>query len=335
MKLTLQHSPQGTSFEPSHASAYRLRCPRCGTALGDLPEIGPNVDAVLTCTKCLFRMRSDHGIWNALPLDRQNRFERFVAEYQIVRQKEGRGSNADEYYTTLPFDDISGKNQSQWKIRARTFRHLERHILSRLESSRPDGLDVLDIGAGNGWLSCRLALRGNYPVAVDLLINDMDGLGAATHYESVLPHLFPRFQAEFDHLPFDDDQFDCAIFNASFHYSEDYERTLNEAIRCVRDGGVVIICDSPWYNDAHSGQRMVEERKSAFAAKFGFPSDSLASLEYLTDPILMALERRCGVRWNIEAPYYGIAWSLRPVLARLRRRREPSRFRIYLAEVRK
>jgi SAM-dependent methyltransferase len=163
----------------------------------------------------------------------------------------------------------------------------------------------------------------------------MDGLGAAMHYESVLPHLFLRFQAEFDHLPFADDQFDCAIFNASFHYSEDYERTLKEAIRCVRNGGLVIICDSPWYNDAHSGQLMVEERKSAFTAKFGFPSDNLASLEYLTDPILMSLERRCGIRWEIEEPYYGIAWSLRPIRARLSRRREPSHFRVYVGEVRK
>jgi SAM-dependent methyltransferase len=335
VKSVLQHPVQVFTSESEEARSYSARCPRCGNALGNFPEIGPRVDAVLTCTKCSFRLRSDHGIWSALPLDRQTRFGRFIAEYQIVRQKEGRGSKATEYYTALPYRDLSGNNQSQWKIRARTYRHLEKHILPHLDRLHPKGAEVLDLGAGNGWLSYRLALRGHHPAAVDLLVNDMDGLGAAVHYESVLPRLFPRFQAEFDHLPFADNQFDCAVFNASFHYSEDYECTLKEAIRCVRNGGFVIVCDSPWYSDERSGRQMVEERKNTFTAKFGFPSDSLSSKEYLTDSILISLERRCGIQWGVEVPYYGIAWSLRPLLARVRRRREPSRFRIYIAEVRK
>ena len=40
-------------------------------------------------------------------------------------------------------------------------------------------LRILDLGAGNGWMSYRLALQGHLPIAVDLLTNDRDGLGAA------------------------------------------------------------------------------------------------------------------------------------------------------------
>jgi SAM-dependent methyltransferase len=190
---------------------------------------------------------------------------------------------------------------------------------------------ILDIGAGNGWMSFRLALRGYAPVAVDLLTNHDDGLGAAEHYRACLPNLFPRFQAESAHLPFGDDQFDVVIFNASFHYSEDYSASLREALRCVRAGGSVIISDTPWYLHDESGQQMVAARKAYYRQKYGTASDSLHSLEYLTDDRLNLLERECSIRWNIFEPWYGVKWAMRPLVAMLRGRRTPSTFRIYVA----
>jgi SAM-dependent methyltransferase len=196
-------------------------------------------------------------------------------------------------------------------------------------------MNVLDLGSGNGWLSYRLALRGHQPVAVDLLTNDQDGLGAAKHYREHLPELFPRFQAELDHLPFVARQFDLAIFNASLHYSEDYEQTLREAIRCLRPRGTVIIADSAWYRREESGRQMLAERRQAFVSQYGFASDGMRSLEYFTDERLLTLEKRLGLRWQIHSPFYGLRWAMRPLIARLRGRREPSRFRIYVAEITK
>ena len=111
-------------------------------------------------------------------------------------------------------------------------------------------------------MSYRLAKQGHAPVAVDLMTNDQDGLAAAEHYKQSLPSLFPRFQAELDNLPFADGQFDLVIFNASFHYSENYEKTMAEALRCTRRNGTVIIADTPWYRDEKSGRRMLEERRA-------------------------------------------------------------------------
>ena len=99
------------------------------------------------------------------------------SEYQTVRAAEGRGSEDPEYYLALPYRDLSGRNVSQWAIRARTFRYIERKILPPLEAVHPAAMKVLDLGAGNGWMSYRLALRGHRPAAVDLLTNDQDGLG--------------------------------------------------------------------------------------------------------------------------------------------------------------
>ncbi|MGC2111296.1 MAG: class I SAM-dependent methyltransferase [Candidatus Korobacteraceae bacterium] len=253
----------------------------------------------------------------------------------MVRTAEGRGSDSDDYYLALPYRDLSGHNQSQWTIRARTFEYFERRILPPLEASQACPLTILDLGAGNGWMSYRLALRGHRPCAVDLLTNDSDGLAAADHYREQLPDLFPRFQAELDCLPFEDSRFDLAVFNASFHYSEDYVQTLGEAIRCVRPGGSIVIADTAWYRREESGQQMIAERQNAFTHRHGLPSNAIKSQEYLTDQRLASLASACGIRWDVYSPSYGLRWAMRPWIAKLKGKREPSRFRIHVAEVAK
>lgn len=318
----------------SAAAVLQLACPACRASLGGLVELELGEEHCLSCLLCKYQLRAVDGVWKAVLPHRQAYFQGFMANYQSIRAAEGRGSAASDFYLALPYQDLTRLNQSQWSIRARTFRYLENKVLPAIEH-RKYPLDVLDLGAGNGWLSYRLALREHHPVAVDLLTDSRDGLGAVQHFTTVLPKLFPRFQAELDNLPFVDAQFDAAIFNASFHYSEDYERTLGEALRCLRPGGTVILADSPWYSSEASGARMIAERKSTFLARFGTASDAIRSLEFVTDTKLRALEERFGLKWQVHTPYYGACWAARPLIARLRGKREPSKFRIYVAEVRK
>ena len=49
------------------------------------------------------------------------------------------------------------------------------------------------------------------------------------------------------------------------------------------EDGTVLIADTPWYSDERSGARMLEERRALFIKRYGFPSDELNSLEFLTD----------------------------------------------------
>lgn len=308
-------------------SQIQLRCPACGDG-PCMPSslIGPS------CLACGYVFSEVDGICNGLPLGREAIFQQFVQDYESVRAKEGRGSNSADYYLGLPFEDLTGRNVWQWRIRARTFRFMEKHLLAKIESFYPRGFDVLDVGAGNGWLSYRLARRGHRPVAVDLLVNDTDGLGAARHYFQVAPR-FLRFKAEMDCLPFMPAQFDVVIFNASLHYSVDYERTLREAQRCLRPGGHLIVADSPVYGNEESGQNMLREKRAAFNRQFGFRSDSIPSLEYLTRDALHYLGVHLELDWHVYKPWYGLSWALRPIKARLTKRREPSMFYVLHARM--
>ena len=296
----------------------RLRCPRCSAHL-----------ALLRCTKCSFQLRDDDGILQALPPERVEYYARFIADYERIRAAEGRGSVSDDFYVGLPYHDFSGKNSKQWRIRARTYHYL---IARLLKPHLPFSARILDLGAGNCWLSYRLALAGYKPIAVDLLANGQDGLGAADHYRKYLPDLFPRFQAELAHLPLQDEQFHAVVFNAAFHYAEDAEAALREALRCVSIGGMVIICDTPWYSCEENGRKMVSERRTKFLQHYGTTSASIESVEFLTDERLQFLEERLSIRWNVHYLSYGFCWALRPVVAALRNRREPAQFRIYVAQ---
>lgn len=312
-----------------------LLCWQCGKSLGPITALPVDGYGIWSCKSCSAETLYDNSIWISIAPQRVEYYKRFIADYEFIRSAEGRGSVDADYYLALPYKDLSGNNTDQWKIRACTFRYMERHIIRPLAVFRNQALRILDLGAGNGWMSYRLALMGYFPVAVDLLVNHYDGLGAATHFDRQLRPLFPRVQAELDHLPFPSSTFDLVIFNASFHYSEDYDQTLAEALRCIHSEGVVVIADTPWYADDKSGKKMVEEKHRHFAVKYGFASNSIASCEYLTPHRLSQLHRNLSVRWKTYKPFYGLQWALRPLRAELRNRRPPARFYIYTAQVAK
>lgn len=298
----------------------QLLCPGCreeSFALADLER---------TCPGCGFHLTAKDGVIAALGPGGEEYFHSFFREYLTVRRAEGRGSDGSEYYLALPYEDTTGKLSWQWKMRGRTYRYLERRVLPQVEQQKDGPLDVLDLGAGVGWLSYRLALRGHRPVAVDLLTDPQDGLGAARHYRDVIPTPFPTFQAEFDRLPFADEQFDLAIFNSSFHYATDFWATLQEARRCLRWGGQVVIMDTPVYRRYEDGEQMREERHQQFEEQYGFRSDSVPSMEYVDEAMLKRLTKELNIHWSIHRPWYGLPWHMRPLKAWWRRGRAPSRF---------
>jgi SAM-dependent methyltransferase len=241
----------------------------------------------------------------------------FLEDYAKIRAAEGRGSEDSAYYRALPFSD-----SAQWHIRARTFKYFKGKILPR------STCDILDLGAGNCWLSYRLAEMHHRPVAVDIFSDPRDGLGAARHY----PVSFPVIECGFDDLPFPAAQFDLAVFNSSIHYSPDYVRTLSEARRCLRADGRVVILDSPMYKRREHGQAMRIERQISFELQHGFRSEALGSIEFFDLEMLKDLEHKLSLTWEIHRPWYGWRWHLRPLRALLKGQRPPSRFWILVGK---
>jgi len=297
-------------------TTFRFACPTCRTPLvqvGPAEQRCPSDGTVYGC---------HDGIWRFLTPEAQAYYCQFIREYQIVRQAEGRGSPEPAYYRALPFQDLSGRFGDDWMIRARSFEAFSRQVCAPMERRLDRPLKVLDLGAGNGWLSHRLAQRGHHVAALDLLTNPTDGLGAHIHYEVA----FTPIQADFNHLPFTAAQVDMVIYNASLHYATSYESTLSEALRVLEPLGHIVVLDSPVYRAAGSGAQMVREREGKFQHDFGFASNSVPSQNYLTCQMLEGLGKALKIEWKLIPVHYGWRWALRPWKARLLRRREPAQF---------
>ena len=309
-----------TKTDEYAALPWTFHCPFCHAPLGSRGQIE---DGELSC-ECGRRYPVQGGIPDFLTADQRAQYAPFLESYTRIRLAEGRGSPDAEFYCRLPDCPATHPLAWQWRIRACSFALLRKRIIFRL----PPRATILDLGAGNGWLSNRLAGQRHRPCAVDINIDKQDGLGAVRHY----PIDFAVARASFDCLPMKNGQVDAVVFNSSFHYSADAERTLREALRVLRSGGFLVIMDSPIYRHESSGRKMLAEQHDQFEESFGDRSDSLDRIGFLTWDVLEALGRSFDLDWHTTRPWYGLRWMLRPILARLRGRRAPAIFALVWAK---
>ena len=256
-----------------------------------------------------------------MPLARELQFRKFMNEYRTVRRAEGWSGSTREYYRALPRVRKDDPQRKIWRVRERNFRQLLSWI------GEPTGLKILDCGAGNGWLSNRLAQRSHKVAAVDLSDDPQDGLGARINYDST----FECFQAEFDRLPFCPAEFDLVVFNAALHYSAGFESTLCEAKRVLRVGGKIVVLDSPLYADEADGAAMIEAREADFGLQFGFKR-VVVNTGFLTPERLKRAAADGGLALEIWQTDDGWDKRLRRIWNRRRTGREPARFPLIIFE---
>ncbi len=215
-----------------------LACPRCRERL----------PGELNCT-CGFTARRRDGIVDLMTPEQEDEHSDFSRAYERIRAAQGWGGD------DLDLPGRARKNKHIWAIRTRTFRRLERFVKRRF----PGGGSALDVGAGNCWVTGHLSRWGFRAVALDVNPGHSDGLATGS-YHLERGSRFERVRAPMESLPFPPRNFDLVVAGASFHYSQDARRTLLEWERVLRAGGVAIIFDSPWYEHAVDGERVVAER---------------------------------------------------------------------------
>jgi SAM-dependent methyltransferase len=256
----------------------------------------------------------------------------FARAYADHREAEGRRLSKDDLLA-LPWLR-HGPQANQWAIRARTFEAFMERVLHPLAARIARPLTVLDLGAGNGWLSYRVGCEGHLAIAIDIRADKIDGLGAADCLVAHSPGRLERIVASFDALPLADETADLSVFNASLHYATDLASVLAEARRVTRRGGVFAILDSPFYPRTADGEAMVAEKQGRAYEWFGTHAEILTSLnmvEFLTRARLEAASSALGLEWRRHRVLYPFAYELRPLIAALLGRRRPSRFDLWTA----
>lgn len=297
--------------------AVRWACPSCRGAL-EADSLG------LHCRAEGLQFPRRDGILRCLSPKRAEHHAPFLRQYEAIRDLEAWRQDGAADYRALPFRDPSGRHSDIWRIRARSYETLISDVIVPLERDLDGPLRLIDMGAGNCWLSNRLAQRGHHIAAVDLCTTAGDGLGAHINYDTA----FEVVQADFDYLPFASGQFDLVIFNGSIHYTNDYAATLSESFRIMGKQGRVVLMDTPLYRDASSGAAMIDERLRHYQERLDGDALAPAGRSYLTFAQLDELAESLAVNWTLSRPRYGLRWRLRPLIAKIRRTREPATFAV-------
>ena len=311
--------PPAIAAEP--IPEWQVLCPACGGAsTADSRGLWCDVEA---------RRIESHrrGVLPLLSEKRRLELDNFLKTYRTVRKAEGWGGSRD-YYTELPHRDRSRLHRHIWKLRSRSFAIAER-IVKEWSHGRP--LKLLELGAGNGWFSYRMAQAGHLVLATDISIDEEDGLGALDRYQEAALNTLSRAQADMEQLPLASEQFDLVVANGSLHYAEALDRVLQQAHRLLQPGGLFLILDSPTYSAEQAGQDMLTKQRQEYRQRFGVDIEQ-RHIGYFVWSSFIERLRSVGFEVRSELPFEGIRRMACRLYCRLRSLNPPARFPVFIAE---
>ena len=115
---------------------------------------------------------------------------------------------------------------------------------------RPEGLDVLDAGCGEGYLSRILARQGATVTGIDFSANLIE----AARAQSLNDTLSVSFDVgTVDDLPYEDEAFDLVVCNHLMNDLRDPAKAITEFSRVLRRGGrLIILMLHPCFYNRHA-----------------------------------------------------------------------------------
>lgn len=266
------------------------------------------------CPACNSVYHRTENIWRFVNVA-LDPYRTFIETYRIVRRAEGWGSTDARFYVELPHVAPDDPHSAIWRVRAVTFKKLVAHL------QRPGSL--LDVGAGNGWLSYQLLKRGHTIAAIDLNDDARDGLGAQDFY----PLPFVCAQADMQALPFAGAQFDAVILNASLHYATDLARALEGSLRVLKPDGRIFILDSPFYRERAHGDAMLYAKARSFWETYGIEMTRQQRGYFTFDDF-----RPAALHWTWHESIADWRTRLRAATAHRRGKTEPARFGLMVGQ---
>lgn len=132
----------------------------------------------------------------------------------------------NDTYDPVFFKQLKKAEQNHFWFRVR-----RKWIFNKIKKFIPPSAKVLEVGCGTGNVSSFLAKKG-YEVT------------GCEYYQEAIDMAWPGFlivQGDAQNLPFENNYFDIVgLFDVIEHFQDDI-LLLNEAIRVVREGGIIVI----------------------------------------------------------------------------------------------
>lgn len=178
----------------------------------------------------------------------------------------------DDEVKLLPYASQRNPHKSEWEMRIKSFLRFRDYL-----SKKNKGLNILDVGCGNGWLIGQLAKELDHEYfGIDIVKTELEKAARLFNRENI--H-FIYGDISTSSLP--SDTFNIIILNSSLSYFKDLEKLLKELLFISKTYGEVHILDTPFYNN---NELMYNKNKSLkYFTSIGLPEMASHYFHHTTD----------------------------------------------------
>ncbi|MGH1365884.1 MAG: class I SAM-dependent methyltransferase [Calditrichia bacterium] len=206
-----------------------------------------------------YSIKNESGIWSILQSDVANRILELEAALKLSRAKMDQQRIRDpQHFQDLPFGPGAG-NHPEWRDRQIDLQQLTAELKDR------SNLQILEIGAWNGWLCNNLVRLGHRVTALDYFSDDFDGLRAVKHYEQE----WQCVQMNLAEPLIIKKQFDVIILNRCLAFFADPIGYIHTLKQLTKSNGILIATGLTFYYDALAQAKKIAERSADFKALYG------------------------------------------------------------------
>lgn len=197
--------------------------------------------------------------------------------YLKVRKKEGR-IYSDKIVKHLPEIPFENPFYDEWKIRKISIGKLLKYISLKNKSAR-GGLNILDLGCGNGWMSNKLSFNNNNVFALDLNLLELEQGARVFSRDSNLHFIYGNI---FEDI-FPNNSFDLIIAASSLQYFNNLKSLITRLKTLIKNDGEIHLIDSPFYTKKNI--QAVKKRTEIYFEKTGFPEMKNYYFHHLFDDL--------------------------------------------------
>ena len=282
----------------------RLLCPNCRKPLVPITGTGCGSTEILTCSLG-HRFSNNEGVIVLLEAQFGRHLEGFLATYTQVRMAENKRVLDTSAYEALPYGPLTVGNP-EWRLRQYDLTLLKKLLAEKSRARQVPGLQILEIGAWNGWLTHHLVNMGHQVMAIDYFTDTYDGLGARKFYarskiQAASSGNAPAqnsmamsaeytqqadnwlaIQMDVADLSIIDQEFDIVIINHCLQFFTNAVAFVQVAKQRVAPGGCLLLLGMEFYWDYGPKVRQVasfREYLSKFGLDFLHPTKAYLNFE--------------------------------------------------------
>ena len=203
-------------------------------------------------------------------------YQKKFHDFQVKNQYEVEVKN-ESVYENLPFS----LNSRPWLERQKDVKVIMSTINKR------SGLNILEIGSYNCWLTNYLAKQGHHVINVDIFEHKHYGLGAKQFYSSNFISL-QMYSEQFYRIQ---SKFDIIIFNRNWPYVKVDVSLIQKLKKMLNRNGTIFLTGLNFYKLAKQIKSSMEATKTSFEANYGLPffyNDSKGYLDFVDYDFLLS-----------------------------------------------